>query len=151
VKLLKSPTPTALSQAPIGPFEFGHTGGPHVSHSCSLVDTPNNNARVEMRIYIDKFDHLVIHARYTMSFSTLPAIFCCPHENLTSPTYLNSGNQICAQCWTSIYRDPITKGLESAVFDVKRDLDSCEWPADSRWLSNCRLTRDEFSQDLKLW
>ncbi|KAJ5207733.1 hypothetical protein N7449_002112 [Penicillium cf. viridicatum] len=157
VKLLKSRT-AKLAQVQIGPFKFDRTGGPHLSHSCSLVTTPNRNARVEMRIFIDKSDHLVVHARYTIHLSTRLArasaepIVSCPHVDLNSLIYSNSPNRGCPQCRTLIDRDStLSQDKEIAVFDVKRDLGSCKWPADSRWLSNCRITGDEFSQNIKFW
>lgn len=157
VQLLKSRT-AKLPQVQIGPFKFDRTGEPHLSHSCSLVTTPNRNARVEMRIFIDKSDHLVVHSRYTIHLSTCLArtnaepIVSCPHVDLNSLIYSNSPNRSCPQCRTLIDRDStLSQDKEIAVFDVKRDLGSCKWPADSHWLSNCRITGDEFSQNVKFW
>lgn len=157
VKLLKSRI-DKLPEVQIGPFNFDRTGGPHLSHSCLLVTTPNHNGRVRMRIFIDKTDHLVVHARYTTHLSTRLAragaepIFPCPHVDLNSLTSSESPNRDCPQCRSLIDRDfTLSQYKQIAVFDVKRDLGSCKWPADSRWLSNCRLTGDDFSKNVEFW
>jgi hypothetical protein len=104
VKLLKSPTPTALSQAQISPFKFDRTGGRHLSHSFSRVITPELNAGVEVRVFIDKSDRLVVHAQYTLRFTTsyattfLEPIFPCPHVNITGFQYLNHADSTCPHC-----------------------------------------------------
>lgn len=137
-KSLKSPiTP---GQTKMGPFTFDRTGGPHLSHCCSLPSTSDYKARFEIRISLDFSGDINVFARYTISFSSPNAhvkaepIFHCPHRSLTCLMNQKDATQVCPGCRTISVRTraPESEGQNAYVFEVIRFLGRSNWPPDFR-------------------
>ncbi|CAG8176456.1 unnamed protein product [Penicillium salamii] len=154
VKLLKSSSPSGTQ---FGPFVFESEGRPRLEHTCHLGSNEKYDADVAISIYIDTSNHLLVHAKYVLRLTPLYAsilvepLFSCPHFNLAGSS-TSSPISDCPSCLATISREPITENNRTKVlFEVTRDLGSCESSDDSCWLKNCRLTGNKIWDATAQW
>ncbi|CAG8428019.1 unnamed protein product [Penicillium salamii] len=154
VKLLKSSSPSGTQ---FGPFVFESEGRPRLEHTCHLGSNEKYDADVAISIYIDTSNYLLVHAKYVLRLTLLYAsilvepLFSCPHFNLAGSS-TSSPISDCPSCLATISRESITENNRTKVlFEVTRDLGSCESSDDSCWLKNCRLTGNKIWDATAQW
>lgn len=154
VKLLKSTSPSGTQ---FGPFVFQSGSRPRLEHTCHLSSNEKYDADVAISIYINTKNHLLVHAKYVLSltptyiFIPLEPIFACPHFSLSEGTIICPASD-CPSCLATISKETITENNKTKVlFEVTRDLGSCESTGDSCWLRNCRPTGCRIGESTLKW
>ncbi|CAG8947593.1 unnamed protein product [Penicillium salamii] len=139
VKLLKSTSPSGTQ---FGPFVFQSESRPSLEHTRYLGSNEKYDADVAISIYIDDSNRLLVQAKYVLSLANISIpiepLFSCPHFSLSGSS-ITCPVSDCPSCLATISKETITENNKTKVlFEVTRNLGSCDSTDDSCWLRNCR-------------